>query len=69
MRGERSMDEVMKALDENFEGENGEITRQIFKNKVPKYGNDDDYVDEIAVRAYETYMDIIEKFKNALKSF
>lgn len=57
--------EVLKALDENFEGENGEVIRQMFKNTVPKYGNDDDYVDEIAVEAYETYMDIIEKFKNA----
>ena len=57
--------EILKALDENFEGENGEIMRQILLNKVPKYGNDDDYVDSIAVKVYESYMDAVEKHKNA----
>jgi pyruvate formate-lyase/glycerol dehydratase family glycyl radical enzyme len=56
--------EVLKAMDENFEGPNGEIMRQILLNKAPKYGNDDDYVDRIAVDAYESYMDAVEKHKN-----
>jgi pyruvate-formate lyase len=49
--------QILNAMDENFEGENQEIMRQILLNKVPKYGNDDDYVDSIAVDAYESYMD------------
>ncbi len=57
--------EVLKVIENNFEGQNGEIIRQIFKNSVPKYGNDDDYVDDIAVEVYETYMDIVEELKNA----
>ncbi len=60
-----SGEEILKILDENYEGENGEVTRQLFENTVPKYGNDDDYVDNIAVSAYESFMDIIESYKNA----
>ena len=56
---------ILQAMDNNFEGENGEILRQIMLNKVPKYGNDDDYVDRIAVKAYESYMDAVEKHHNA----
>jgi pyruvate formate-lyase/glycerol dehydratase family glycyl radical enzyme len=56
--------QILRAMDENFEGENGEIMRQILLNKVPKYGNDDDYVDSIAVSAYESYMDAVEKHTN-----
>lgn len=51
-------------MDDNFGGKNGEVMRQILLNKVPKYGNDDDYVDRIAVQAYESYMDAVEKHKN-----
>jgi pyruvate formate-lyase/glycerol dehydratase family glycyl radical enzyme len=58
-------DEILKAMDENFEGQDGEIMRQMLLNKVPKYGNDDDYVDRIAVDAYESYMNAVEKHKNA----
>ena len=57
--------EILKAMDKNFEGENGELMRQILLNKTPKYGNDDDYVDSVAVRIYESYMDAEEKHKNA----
>jgi formate C-acetyltransferase len=58
-------EELMKALDENFEGENGEVMRQICENSVPKFGNDDDFVDDIAVKAYEIYMDVLEPYRNA----
>ena len=60
-----SGEELLKILDENYQGENGEVIRQLFENTVPKYGNDDDYVDNIAVRTYEAYMDVIENYKNA----
>lgn len=32
--------------------------------KAPKYGNDDDYVDELVVKGYDTYLDEIKKYKN-----
>jgi trans-4-hydroxy-L-proline dehydratase len=38
--------ELAKAVKDNFEGHEG--LRQTLLNKVPKYGNDDDYADEVA---------------------
>ena len=40
-----TMDELIKACDKNFEGE--ERMRQLLLNKPPKFGNDDAYVDDI----------------------
>jgi formate C-acetyltransferase len=39
--------ELMEALDANFEG--CEPLKQMLLNRAPKYGNDDPYVDDIAV--------------------
>jgi formate C-acetyltransferase len=44
--GSVSMDELLQALDANFEGY--EPLRRTLLNKAPKYGNDDPYADEIA---------------------
>lgn len=41
-----SMEQLLTALDKNFEGY--EDVRQVLINEAPKYGNDDPYVDEIA---------------------
>ena len=41
-----AMDELVRALDANFEGY--EPLRQTLLNKAPKYGNDDAYADDIA---------------------
>lgn len=59
-----SGEKMLNFMDNNFEGEGGESLRQVLLNKVPKYGNDDDYADELAVWAYEAYMDEVEKYKN-----
>ena len=59
-----SGEEMLEVLNSNFNVKNGEIIRQIMINKVPKYGNDIDYVDMLAKEAYEIYMDTIEKYKN-----
>lgn len=40
-----TMDELIAALDKNFEGE--ERMRQLLLNKPPKFGNDNEYVDGI----------------------
>ncbi len=40
-----TMDELIAAVDKNFEGE--ERMRQLLLNKPPKFGNDDEYVDGI----------------------
>ena len=41
-----SMDELIEAIRDNFEGH--EKLRQILINKAPKYGNDDPFADEVA---------------------
>lgn len=59
-----SVKEVKQALDNNFEGERGEEIRQILTNLVPKYGEDNDFVDEMTAAALDDYNDIIPDFKN-----
>ncbi|ADD07981.1 trans-4-hydroxy-L-proline dehydratase [Candidatus Aciduliprofundum boonei] len=54
------MDEVIKALDNNFKGY--ELMRQRFLNRTPKFGNDDDYADEIAKRIVDVVVDMIESY-------
>ncbi|HSJ55955.1 MAG TPA: pyruvate formate lyase family protein, partial [Anaerolineae bacterium] len=41
-----TMDELVRALDANFEGH--EALRQTLLHKAPKFGNDDEYVDDLA---------------------
>lgn len=31
-------------------------------NEAPKYGNDDDYVDQLVVEAYDSYINEIKKY-------
>lgn len=48
-----TMDEMMKALSDNFEGH--EKLLNLVKNKTPKYGNDDEYADEVMTEVFELY--------------
>lgn len=48
-----TMDELMKALDDNFEGH--DRIANLVRNKSPKYGNDDDYADDIMKSVFEYY--------------
>ncbi|TFH24886.1 MAG: glycyl radical protein [Bacteroidia bacterium] len=56
-----SKEELLEALENNFEGKEGEKIRQLLLNFAPKYGNDDDYVDLLLKDAY---MEFIEELKN-----
>ncbi len=55
-----SFDELKDALAKDFEGQ--EPLRQMLLNKAPKYGNDDDYVDELAREVVESATDEIDKY-------
>lgn len=57
-------DELMDALTSDFAGENGEKIRQMLVEEAPKYGNDDDYVDQLIVTAYDSYIDEMKKYPN-----
>jgi pyruvate formate-lyase/glycerol dehydratase family glycyl radical enzyme len=56
-----SKEELLNAMENNFEGIEGEKIRQVLLNFAPKYGNDDDYVDLLLKDAY---MEFIEELKN-----
>ena len=55
-----SKEELLEALENNFEGEEGEKIRQLLLNYAPKYGNDDDYVDLLLKDAYMEFIDELE---------
>lgn len=52
-----TMEELTKALEDNFEGH--EIIKNLITNKTPKYGNDDDYADEIMKDLFNFYQKTI----------
>ena len=57
-KGTTTMEGLLKAVSNNFSGE--EILRQRIINKTPFFGNDNDYADSIAVRVYEDLYNAIE---------
>jgi formate C-acetyltransferase len=57
-----NMAELLKMLDANFEG--AERSRQLLLNRTPKYGNDDDSVDDLMVRVFESYFNAVDGRKN-----
>jgi pyruvate formate-lyase/glycerol dehydratase family glycyl radical enzyme len=53
-----TMDHLLKALKDNFRA--GERTRQLLQNKTPRYGNDDDAVDNITREVFEMYFRAVD---------
>ena len=52
-----SIEELQKALDANFEGY--EDIHHLVKSKTPKYGNDDDYADDIMRSVFDLYRGMV----------
>jgi formate C-acetyltransferase len=61
-RGTLTMDELLEAVGQNFEGH--EKTRQLLWNKTPKFGNDDDYPDAILQDVFNTFFDEVNGRRN-----
>jgi formate C-acetyltransferase len=57
-----SKEELLKAIETNFEEDGGEKIRQLLLNFAPKYGNDDDYVDLLLHDAYMEFINELEKY-------
>ena len=58
-----TMDELISALDKNFEGE--ERMRQLLINKPPKFGNDNEYVDGIYREMMHFIADNVQQWDDA----
>jgi formate C-acetyltransferase len=54
--------ELKELLKTNFEGK--EDLRQMLLNRAPKYGNDNDYADELAREGALIYCDQVEEYRN-----
>ncbi|MGY6038946.1 formate C-acetyltransferase/glycerol dehydratase family glycyl radical enzyme [Aeromonas sp. AE23HZ002T15] len=55
---------LAEALEQDFAGLSGELLRQRLANAAPKYGNDQDEVDLLLVRAYQSYIDELKGLHN-----
>ena len=53
-----TMSELLAVLRDDFAGH--ERVRQLLLNKTPKYGNDDDYADDVMVAVFDAYFDAID---------
>lgn len=62
MEQQTTMDELMKALEDNFEGH--EQLLHLIRNRVPKYGNDDEHADMYARRVAELFCQEVGKHAN-----
>lgn len=56
--------QLFDALQDNFESEEGKKIQQLLLHDAPKYGNDIDYVDNLVVAVYDTYLDEMKKYPN-----
>lgn len=57
-----SKEQLIYAIESNFEGKEGEKIRQLLLNFAPKYGNDDDYVDLLLKDAYMEFINELENY-------
>jgi formate C-acetyltransferase len=57
-----TLQELRAALDTNFSGSDGARVRKLCR-QAPKFGNDDDYVDEIVADVYESYLALLPAYK------
>jgi len=57
-----TMEALLAVLKDNFVGH--ERVRQMLSNRTPKYGNDDDYADDVMVALFEAYFDAIDGRRN-----
>ncbi|MBE9894895.1 glycyl radical protein [Enterococcus casseliflavus] len=55
---------LWEALMTDWESERSQEIQQMILYDVPKYGNDDDYVDQLVTKAYDVYIDEIKKYPN-----
>ncbi|MHA1910084.1 MAG: trans-4-hydroxy-L-proline dehydratase [Candidatus Kariarchaeaceae archaeon] len=55
-----TMKQVLEALENNFK--ENEVMKQIFKNKTPKFGNDNDFADNLAQLVFNDSIKMVESY-------
>jgi len=56
--------ELWDAILDDFQSPESKRIQDMLIHEAPKYGNDDDYVDNLVVEAYDSYLDEIKKYPN-----
>lgn len=56
--------ELWDAILDDFSSPKNKKIQEMLIREAPKYGNDDDYVDQLIVEAYDSYIDEIKKYPN-----
>lgn len=56
--------ELWDAILDDFSSPENQKIQEMLIREAPKYGNDDDYVDQLIVEAYDSYIEEIEKYPN-----
>ena len=59
---EKKITQLWDALQDDFMSEENQKIQSMLINEAPKYGNDDDYVDQLVVEAYDSYINEIKKY-------
>ena len=57
-------EQLWDAILDDFTSPENQKIQDMLINDAPKYGNDDDYVDQLVVKAYDSYLDEIRKYPN-----
>ena len=56
--------QLWDAIMDDFTSEENQKIQHMLINEAPKYGNDNDEVDQLVVEAYDSYLDEIKKYPN-----
>lgn len=56
--------QLWDAVIDDFQSEENRKIQDMLVHEAPKYGNDDDSVDQLVVEAYDSYLDEIRKYPN-----
>jgi formate C-acetyltransferase len=57
-----TQEELWEALMTDYASECSQEIQQMILNDVPKYGNDDDYTDQLVTKAYDSYIEEVKKY-------
>lgn len=57
-----SWEELIQSLKENWQGAKAQKIHKLI-TRIPKFGNDDDYVDKIVAKVFESYLELLPNYQ------